>query len=148
MRTVFTVMTLVAGLGLASAASAQELNVKPGNWETTTTMNMSMNMNGQAMNIPPRTMTDTQCMTPEDAKFSPDELTQEGCEVSNVKSGERSLSFDMVCTQQGATMNGSMSFELDASGEAGKGTMDLQGSMQGATMSMTGNTTAKYLGAC
>ena len=146
MRKAIILITLAAGL--ASAASAQELKVKPGNWETTTTMNMSMNMNGQAMNIPPRTMTQTQCMTPEDAKFSPDELTQEGCEVSNVKSGERTLSFDMVCTQQGATMNGSMAFELDASGETGTGTMDLEGSMQGATMSMTGNTSAKYLGAC
>ncbi len=146
MRKAIILITLAAGL--ASAASAQELKVKPGNWETTTTMNMSMTMNGQAMNIPPRTMTQTQCMTPEDAKFSPDELTQEGCEVSNVKSGERTLSFDMVCTQQGATMNGSMAFELDASGETGTGTMDLEGSMQGATMSMTGNTSAKYLGAC
>ena len=146
MHKAIILITLAAGL--ASAASAQELKVKPGNWETTTTMNMSMTMNGQAMNIPPRTMTQTQCMTPEDAKFSPDELTQEGCEVSNVKSGERTLSFDMVCTQQGATMNGSMAFELDASGETGTGTMDLEGSMQGATMSMTGNTSAKYLGAC
>ncbi len=146
MRKAIILITLAAGL--ASAATAQELKVKPGNWETTTTMNMSMTMNGQAMNIPPRTMTQTQCMTPEDAKFSPDELTQEGCEVSNVNSGERTLSFDMVCTQQGATMNGSMAFELDASGETGTGTMDLEGSMQGATMSMTGNTSAKYLGAC
>ena len=146
MHKAIILITLAAGL--ASAASAQELKVKPGNWETTTTMNMSMTMNGQAMNIPPRTMTQTQCMTPEDAKFSPDELTQEGCEVSNVKSGERTLSFDMVCSQQGATMNGSMAFELDASGETGTGTMDLEGSMQGATMSMTGNTSAKYLGAC
>lgn len=134
--------------GAVGAASAQELNVKPGNWETTTNMTMSLNMNGQAMNVPPREIKQTQCMTPEDAKFSTDDLVQEGCTVSNVQSGDRSLSFDMTCSQQGANMTGSMSFEIDASGESGTGTMEMAGSMPGGTMSMTGNTTATYLGGC
>lgn len=133
---------------IAGAANAQELKVKPGNWETTTTMNMSVSMNGQAMNIPARTMNQTECMKPEDAKFSTDDLIQEGCTVSNVKSSERALSFDMSCSQQGATMNGKMAFELDASGESGNGTMELNGTMPGGSMEMSGVTTAKRLGDC
>ncbi len=111
MRKAIILITLAAGL--ASAASAQELKVKPGNWETTTTMNMSMNMNGQAMNIPPRTVTTPDAVaTPEDAA-SPDELYAGCCEVSNVKSGERNFVVRHgLHRQQGATMNGSMAFEL------------------------------------
>ncbi len=146
MRTVL--VALVCGAGMAGAAAAQELKVKPGNWETSTTMNMSIDMNGQAMTIPPRTMNQTECMKPEDAKFSTEDLIQEGCSVSNVKSSERSLSFDLTCSQQGANMNGTMSFEIDPSGDSGNGTMSLNGSMPGGTMEMSGVTTAKRLGDC
>ena len=146
MRT--AIVALVLGTGLAGAAHAQELKVKPGNWETSTTMNMSMNMGGQAMTIPPRTMNQTECMKPEDAKFSPDDLAQEGCSVSNIKSGDRTLSFDILCSQQGAAMTGTMSFEVDPSGDSGKGTMSLNGSMPGGSMTMSGATTAKRIGDC
>lgn len=146
MRT--AIVALVLGTGLAGAAYAQELKVKPGNWETSTTMNMSVNMNGQAMTIPPRTMNQTECMKPEDAKFSPDDLVQQGCSVSNIKSGDRTLSFDLSCSQQGAAMTGTMSFELDPSGDSGNGTMSLNGSMAGGTMSMSGVTSAKRIGDC
>ena len=142
------IVALVIGAGIAGAANAQELKVKPGNWETSTTMNMSVDMNGQAMNIPPRTMNQTECMKPEEARFSPDDLVQQGCSVSNVKSSDRTLSFDMSCSQQGATMNGTMSFEVDPSGDSGNGTMSLNGSMPGGSMAMSGVTTAKRVGDC
>lgn len=142
------IIALALGGGLAANAAAQELTIKPGNWEMTTEMVMSMNMNGQAMNIPPRTMTETECRSADDATFSPDALVQEGCTVSNVEGTDRSLSFDVVCTQQGMNMNGSMAFQLDASGNNGTGQIEMNGSVPGGTVSMTGTSTATYKGAC
>lgn len=143
-----TFVALVIGAGLAGAAQAQELKVKPGNWQTSTTMTMSVSMNGQAMNIPARTIDQTECMKPEDAKFSPDDLVEQGCSVSNVSSSDRSLSFDLTCSQQGANMTGKMSFEVDPSGDAGNGTMELTGTMPGGSMEMSGVTAAKRVGDC
>ena len=139
---------LAAGL-LAGVADAQELKAKPGNWETTTVFSMSMKMNGQDMNIPQQTITSTQCLKPEDASFKPSDLTREGCTTSNVVSTANSMSFDLVCAQNGATMTGKMKFEVDDSRSAGKGTMTMKGDMGAAgSMNATGNMVSKRVGDC
>ncbi len=143
--------TLVIATCLATAgmAQAEGLKGKPGKWETAITSSMKMTMGGgMSMDLPSNTITTTSCMA-EDETFNPDDLTMEGCEISNLKEGPRSMSFTMTCNQGGVSLIGDMSYEISAAGDAGKGTMTLNGEMPGqGTMEMKGSTVSKWIGPC
>lgn len=140
--------TLIAA-GLAGAAAAESPRINPGEWESTTTTSVSMNANGQAMQLPGQTMSSTECITEEDAEFDEDDFAQEGCTVSNFQTTATTASFDLACTQNGMTMNGSMAVESTDGGDSYKGEFNIAGSAAGmGDMTVTGQVVGKRIGAC
>ena len=147
MRTIIAASMLVGAIGVASA---QEVSIEPGLWEMNNNFNISVTMmNGQAMDMPAQNQTDKECVSSEDAVFRPEDLADESCTVSNIKSASRSISFDISCQQQGVLMSGSMSYEVSEDGKSGAGTMTAQGQMPGmGAMSLSGQMTGKRVGDC
>ena len=139
----------IFAIAITSPAFADELTIKPGNWQSQNVITMTMQMNGQDMTMPAQTQTRTECVAPEDAVFSPEKLTESGCTTSNVKSSATSLSFDMACNQNGMAMTGSMDFILSADKKKGSGTFQMNGSIPGqGAMSVSGELTSKWTGDC
>lgn len=133
----------------SGAAHAEELKVKPGMWETSTVVNMVMEMNGQKMPLPAQTQSSSECVSEEDAVFSPDDLTGDGCTAANIQTTATSLSFDMSCAQGPSAMTGHMSFELTDGNTKGTGLMTMSGEIPGqGAINATGEITAARIGDC
>ncbi|WP_300377411.1 DUF3617 family protein [Henriciella sp.] len=136
-------------LFLGGTAAAQGLSVQPGEWRTESRMTGTMQAQGMSMNLPGQTHSSTQCISEEDATFSPDQLAEDGCTTSNVQSTDDSISFDLTCTQQGATINGSMKVSASDGGKTVDGTMNLNGSVPGGgKLDMKGDFSGSHVGAC
>lgn len=146
MRTLFltTAAAAIAGLAMADTPS-----INPGQWETTTTTSVALDMNGQAMNMPGQTMTSSDCVTEEEAEFTPEDFAQDGCTVSNFQSTATTASFDLACSQNGVEMAGSMAVEADSDGNGYSGSFDIAGNAPGmGDMKVNGVVTGKRTGTC
>lgn len=141
--------TAALSLFLAGAASAQSLSVKPGKWETATTFNGTIEAEGMSMELPGKTAKTTQCIDEDDATFKPEQMAGDDCTATNVQSTSRSISFDIACNQQGASMTGSMEATASSDGTKVYGTMSMQGSHAGAgSLDMQGDFSGQRLGPC
>lgn len=133
----------------AGPALAEQLSLEPGQWEHTMEMTMSMTMNGQAMSMPTQSQTRSECVTEEEATFDPQSVASEGCSVEDVNQQGRSLSFTMVCDQQGVSLTGEMDMSLSQDGRSMSGEMSLAGSGPGMeSMAMTGTFSGERTGDC
>lgn len=137
-----------AVLGLAAGASAEVLTIEPGQWTYDTTVSMTMNMNGQAMPMPAQTETTSECISSEDATLDPADITEEECEVSDVKKTADSLSFALSCSQNGMIMTGNMNMSKNAAGTETSGRFTMTGTGQGMVMNISGNLKGKRTGDC
>ena len=143
-----TAFAILAG-SLAGSATAQSLSAEPGKWENKTTLTGTIESPQMSMKLPGRTVSNTQCITEEDASFSPDDIAQDGCTVSNVKQDGRTMSYDMSCSEGGGSMTGSMEATVSEDGKSVTGTMTMQGSQPGAgKIDMAGDFSGKWTGAC
>lgn len=143
---------IIAG-AMAAAISApgfaQGMTINPGQWQYDTVMDMKMNMNGQAMDMPGQTISDTQCVTEADATLDPSQFTEPGCEVSGINQTSSSLSFTMTCNQQGMTMTGTMNAQVTDGGNGTTAKMVMQGEQPGmGTMNIDATITGKRIGDC
>ena len=144
-----TLITLAVAVVVSGAAYADEIKIKPGLWETTTNINVVLDMNGQQMNMPAPPKTTQECVTPEDATFSPDNLTDESCDISGIQSTSNSLAFSMTCAQgNGIVMNGQANFTVAADLESGTGEISMNGVLPRGTMNGTGTITSKRVSDC
>lgn len=140
----------LAALALAATpALAETLSIEPGQWTQSTDVTLTLEQNGQKMAMPPQTQETAQCITEENATFDPKSVVSEGCTVENVSQEGRSMSFDMVCNQQGMQMNGDMQLTVSADGQSMSGEMAMSGSQPGVgNMSVSGTFSGKRTGAC
>jgi hypothetical protein len=139
----------IAALALAGTASAQGVSVNPGMWTYDTTMDISMNMNGQAMDMPGQTTSESQCVTEADATFDPANFTEPGCSISNLQETSSTVSFTMTCNQQGMTMTGDMLATVTDGGNGMDMTMKMNGNQPGmGTMDINGVIKGKRTGDC
>lgn len=126
-------------LVLPFAASAAELELNPGLWETT--MTRTNPMTGE-----PTTETTTECVR--ETSFNPSDMMQdaEGCELVKDELNGDTLTYRMECNMQGtqATIDGQ--FQTD--GQTGKGNMDMKMNMGEMKMNMKMDWTAKRVGDC
>ena len=88
----------LAALALSLTALAQQLPMRPGNWEVA----MKMSMPGMKMEMPP--MTTTYCLTPEMAKdpqsaFPKGPNANADCKVSDYKLSAGTATYTMTCTK-------------------------------------------------
>ena len=146
MRAIILTTYAAAFVGLAAAETP---SINPGEWESTIVTSVAMNMNGQMMALPGQTTSSTDCITEEDAEFSPEDFAQDGCTASNFETTATTASFDMACNQNGIAMTGSMQVEAASSGDAYSGTFNIQGAAPGmGDMNVTGSLTGARIGAC
>jgi hypothetical protein len=102
MRTTLAALALVLSAALAHAQEMQ-----PGLWEVVTTMRM------QGAQMPGGRF--THCYTARDIAAGRQYAADKGkCTVSNMKTGGGSVSYDMSCPMEGATMTGSVKGTLSA----------------------------------
>ncbi len=144
-------LSVAAALVLAGGGHAQSagMTINPGKWEYTTNMAMQMNMNGQAMDIPAQTETVEECVTPENATFSPDDVSREGCTVSNLQQTGTTMSFSMTCNSDGMMMNGDVSLSTGNGGDTSEALISLNGEQPGmGTIAINATMSGRRVGAC
>ncbi len=106
--------------GLALSVQAQDPNIAPGMWETTSTVTIA----SEQFPIPPRTDSSSDCVTAEDIAEGQAFLEDnEDCEFTNKDLRADGMDYSMVCSSQDGstvTMNASMKFN----GSSMSGTID------------------------
>jgi hypothetical protein len=143
--TIFTALTLTAAATLSYLAHAAETpNIRVGQWEYTVTTTLT----GAPVSIPPRTDTNTQCLTEEDLNkplFVMDDM--QDCEISDQQSSSSQMSYVMSCAvPEAGEMR--MNVNLQFNGDEMSGTMT--GTMQSPVgdMNMTMTHSGKRIGDC
>lgn len=130
---------------IPATSFADTFTIRPGKYKTSMTMKMSMMPN-------PISNTSEQCITPEEASKSPEDIVKEmsqggTCDTSKVSSNANSMAFSFQCS--GSEM-GDMSgrYELAYADEnyTVKGTMKTN--MQGMDVEMTMEGESKRIGDC
>lgn len=124
---------------------ADSFTIKPGKYKTTMTMKMSMMPNG---------ITDTseQCITPEEASKSPEDIVNEmaeggTCEASKVISTSNQMAFSFQCSGGDmGDMNGRYELAYADDNYTVKGNMKAK--MQGMDVEMTMEGNSKRIGDC
>jgi len=139
MKSRITVLA-AALLWLPLLASAAELAVKPGMWETT--MTRTHPLTGE-----PTTETNTRCV--QETSFNPSDMMAdaEGCELLDEDLNGDTLTFRMECSMEEgmtATVNG----EFQSDGDSGSGSMDMNMDMGEMKMTMDMEWTSKRVGDC
>lgn len=108
-------LSLAAAALLASAAAtAEDPNINPGMWETTSTVTIE----SEQFPIPPRTDTSSECVTREKIEDGQAFLDDnEDCEFTNKDMRADGMDYSMTCTSPdggAVTMDASMKFNGDS----------------------------------
>ena len=138
---------------LAGTASAQEIKVNPGQWETSSTLNLSLTMDGATQQMPPETETSSECWATEaDTVLSADMLALDGCNIKNVTGDTYKLAFDMDCNMEGIPMTGNATITVAPDRNSTEGYINLSANAQGIAINangkLTGKLTGKRVGTC
>lgn len=126
-------------LALGGVASADELTIKPGMWESTMTTTNSM--------MPrPMTTTSKNCVT--EPTYRPEEMLDnvEHCKNMTSDVSDNTLTFSMQCTMQGADVN--VSGRFSSAEDTGDGDMKMDMKMGPGNMTMNMKWTTKRIGDC
>lgn len=111
---------LFAAAALSAQAVAEDPNINPGMWETTSTVTIQ----SEQFPIPPRTDTTSECVTLDKIKEGQAFLEDnEDCEFTNKDMRTDGMDYTMTCQSQDGgtvTMNASMKFD----GDTMSGTID------------------------
>lgn len=144
MKSPFVAALALCVVAAAVPAHAQSNPMRPGRWQTTMQMQMP-NM----PQMPPMTMTNTQCITAQQLEKDPASGLPRGtqspnqgmCKVSDFKISGSTVSWKMACSgEQAMTGEGELTFVQDSY----TGTMKMTMAQGAMTMKMTG----KRLGDC
>ena len=134
-------LSLLLSLSLSTIAAplmADALPINPGLWETSVTTTNQFTGT--------KTEKHQECLT--DTEFDPAKMLgdQQQCNVTESTLNGNVLTFSLACNMEGAT--GTMSGEYQSDGDSGTGTMVMEMSFGGQTMTMESNMTANRLGDC
>ena len=154
-----SLLIICAACALSTTAFASDIfEIKPGKWKSEVTMQMNIVAHGMTINQPANTSSHDYCVTPEEAKFSPEDFSKKlnetsdqgdmECEVSDVKADHPRLSYTLKCGMQGIDMVMENDFTISDDGKSGTGTGTSSFEGNGMKMNSTIQTTQNYLGAC
>lgn len=140
-------LTALALAGLSVSALAQDPNIEPGMWETTSTVTMNIPNMPQG-SMPPQTQTSSECVTPEDIASGQAFIEDnDECEMSDQDLREDGMNFTMTCaTPDGSNMVMNVDFEFD--GETMSGKVDGQMDSAMGSMSMNVDVSGRRTGDC
>ncbi len=127
------------GLTLTTGAGAAGMKIKPGLWE----------FSSNSMTPGPAGTTSTtnqECIS--DSTLDPHKLMDQsqGCAISDVKAGGSKMTWHVECSSPAGQMAGDAEFR--SSGDTAEGSMSMNISFGGNTMSFTTNWQGKRLGPC
>ncbi len=135
---------ILTGLGVwlapALVMGAAQIDMEPGEWETTAVISSS----SLPIQMPPSTT--RRCVTKEDL-VPPSNNPSKDCKVTEKKIEKGAFHWKVMCPSQGGgkmTMDGTIRY----TGTTMTGKMDMQMVMAGNTISMTYNLKGKRLGDC
>ena len=121
------------------ATSAAAGDVQPGNWEMTVTMSVD----GMPGAMAP--VTQTRCLTAEDARDPSRLVGNAGCEFSNKKDNGSEMSFDVACRGQ-VPMQGKGVVRYSAQNVSGS--LELGAESSGQKIMTRSQLTARRIGDC
>jgi hypothetical protein len=110
----YRALTVLAASAVSFAAFAEDPNINPGMWETTSTVTIQ----SEQFPIPPRTDTSNECVTAEKIAEGQAFLEEnDDCEFSNKDMRADGMDYTMTCASPdggSVTMNASMKFDGDS----------------------------------
>jgi len=123
----------IIAAGLCAPAIAQDtFKIEPGNWTMLVNIEGQIQAGGQTIPFPPQDVTIANCITPEQAILSKDQLigqTEEiDCTATEFRATGSNLSLAMTCSMAGVTMNGRNDMAFSADRKSGTGASAMSGS--------------------
>lgn len=135
---------LLAAASIPSSALAEDPNIEPGMWETTSTVTIQ----SEQFPIPPRTDTSSECVTAEKIEEGQAFLEDnDDCEFTNKDMRADGMNYTMTCRSQDGsrvTMNAAMEFN----GDSMSGTIDGDIESPMGVMQMNVEMSGKRTGDC
>ena len=129
---------IVSACLVSVSVHADSLKLKPGLWETTVTSTNSFTGT--------TTQTETECVA--EQEFDPRTMFKDaqGCKLLDDSLQGNTLTYSLVCNVQGtqATIEGVYTTD----GDLGSGSMNMEMSFSGQTMTMENNFDARRIGDC
>lgn len=140
-------LTALALAGLSTSALAQDPNIEPGMWETTSTVTMNI-PNMPEGSMPPQTQTSSECVSAEDIQSGQAFIEDnEDCTMSDQDLRDDGMTFTMTCgTPDGGEMVMNVDFGFEGDTMSGK----VDGQMESAmgAMSMNVEVSGRRTGDC
>ena len=145
-RKVIPVIILtVASSVLTGVVQAEEYNVNPGMWETTSKMKVTgMPPEMAAMMQKPQTV-EKECVKDNSYDFNPGE-GEKGCSIKKNRQSSKHLSWEMVCNTEGGGAKGKGEANFNGDSVSGWFEMDMQG--PAGPMKIRHDFNAKRTGSC
>ncbi len=144
---------VLAGLGLATAASAEIPKILPGEWEISTTMvmktmpNMSPEVAAAIRQHQGKPVVNRHCVTPEDAARGPEAaIKQANCTVQNSSYGGGRMAAETVCREGTNVIRSKVTGSYTATSYDIDGAMNATGNEAGP-MAMTMHVSGRRLAA-
>jgi hypothetical protein len=132
-----------AASAVASLAFAQDPNIQPGMWETSTTFAIK----SEQFSMPPQTNSDEECITEERIREGFTLLEDnEDCEVTERDLRSDGMNYTLVCPNSGGTMT--MEFDMAFNGDSTSGTIDGRFESQMGVMQISGDVSGRRIGDC
>jgi hypothetical protein len=136
----FVLLTGLTAIFFAANATAEGIDIDPGNWEMTSSMAMTMT----GMSIPPQTFTVTECIEEEELDPEHFNMDQENpCDISNVAIDDNTAKWSISCPTDMGSMQGQWEFTSNGDSISGNGMMnaDYGGQKMGFEMTWQGKRT-------
>ena len=135
--------TLLGVAAISAPVAAQEPDIQPGLWETSSTISIT----SEQFSMPPQQNTQQECITPERIREGFSFLEDnEDCEVTERDVRSDGMNYTMVCPNPGGTMT--MNFDMDFNGDSMSGKISGQFESQMGAMQMSGDVSATRIGDC
>jgi hypothetical protein len=138
-RTLLTVVAIALTSALPCAAASA---VNPGEWQITSTTEMS----GMPMDVPPQTMTFTNCVTSDQPVPAQPEKQKE-CKLSDLKTEGQTVTWTIECNGEQGKMKGFGRIYYEGDSMTGEQTMDVSAG-EGMSFKVLMHMTGKRLGPC
>ena len=127
---------------LAQGTVAQAVDMRDGEWVTT----VETTIEGGGMNMAPMTNTSTNCLTKDEPIPDQNQGGAKGCKMLDQKISGNTVSWRMVCTQDGTKIEGAG--EMTYHGSSYEGTMKTTSMMEGQKMTAHMKLSGRYVGPC
>ena len=130
-------------------ASAQELMLSPGNWNTTTDIFSEAYVNGERMEIPSDHDAELECWTTDDELAIDEALVAiDDCTITNSQTTEFGLTFELVCLSDGVAMSGGAEIYVNKARDMFSGYLHLGHTSNGISIEVTGIMMGQNTGSC